>query len=87
MILFLLNWLFYVSVSFFVIQSFWTLKTFFETRNRYKVTRLLKKSLKNLDSLKKDIKLLKKSIVIDGDASEKSIFFLKKVFEKISKKL
>ena len=87
MILLLLNGLFYLSISFSVIQSFWIIKTFFETRNRYKVTRLLKKSLKNLDSLKKDIKMLKKSIVIDGDASEKSIYFLKKVFEKISKKL
>lgn len=87
MILFLLNWLFYVSVSFLVIQSYWIIKTFFETRNRYKVTRILKKSLKDLGSLKKDIKLLRNTIVIDGDGSEKSIYFLKKVFEKISKKL
>lgn len=87
MILFLLNWLFYICLLFLMVQSFWIIKTFIETRIRYKVTRLLKKSLKDLKSLKKDIKLLRNTIVIDGDGSEKSIYFLKKVFEKISKKL
>ena len=74
---------YYFSISFLVVFLFWTFKTFIDTRRRYRTTRMLKGSVKDLESLKKLMKMPKKSIVLEGDTSEKSMFLLRKAFDKI----
>ena len=44
---------------------------------------MLNRSVDDLKALKQQLKAAKKSIVLEGDASEKSIFLLRKVFDKI----
>lgn len=82
-----INIFLYTSISFLVIMLLWVFKTFFDTRSRYRTSRMLNSSVDDLKALKQQLKTAKRSIVLEGDGSEKSIFLLKKAFDKIKQGL
>lgn len=79
----LINGFYYFSIFFILIFSFWTFKTFIDTRRRYKTTRMLKGTDKDLESIRQLMKRPNKSIVLEGDTSAKSMQMLGKTFDQI----
>jgi hypothetical protein len=78
-----INIFFYVAISFLGIFTIWTFMTFFVTRKRYRTTRILKGSDQDLESIRLQMNRPKKSIVLEGDTSAKSMDMLGKTFDKI----